>query len=197
MIVFLSWSRPSAVTLRRISGESLASERSLCTNATFFCLCFELFCVSLFRYPVLRAQEPKESAPQEMLNLFPGGSGSARGVAWASRMLRGRQREVDSHRHPHRRAGRPHDLRVTLELPALVRVEGLRSDGSALIYDGKTGVYPNSRLEEALLEIFSSDTTEGMLASVRQGAAIQLLGRRVGSVTRQEEQRDLKAFRRL
>jgi hypothetical protein len=70
-------------------------------------------------------------------------------------------------------------LRIAVQLPNVVRLEGLRPNGAAIVFDGMNPVYSNSRLEDQLIEIFSADTAEGMLFSIRDGAAVQLMGRRV------------------
>jgi hypothetical protein len=62
------------------------------------------------------------------------------------------------------RNGKTTPVRVTLQLPGLLRVEGLKTD---------------ARTEEALQEALTSDTAEGMLASIKDGAAVHLIGRRV------------------
>ena len=71
-------------------------------------------------------------------------------------------------------------LRVTLQLPDNVRIEGLRPTG-AVSFDGSSSVSAASDLEQQLLEMFGSDTAEAMLSSSRDGAAVQLLGRYVRS----------------
>jgi hypothetical protein len=144
-------------------------------------LFLSLLCIAV-SLPVVRAQEPKRYAPPETANL-PGGLDRhaaslgirLRDTSKEMAILTGTLIQETGDRMP---------LRVIFQLPAMVRIEGLRSDGSALIFDGKTGIYPNSRLEEELLEIFSSDTPEGLFDSVKLGAAVQLLGRRVRSVDR-------------
>ncbi len=70
-------------------------------------------------------------------------------------------------------------VQVTLQLPGLVRLEGLFPDGRSLVFDGETRLHRNTRLEETLLETFTSDTAEGMLASIQEGAAVQVIARRV------------------
>jgi hypothetical protein len=75
--------------------------------------------------------------------------------------------------------GKNLSLRLTLQLPRAVRLEGLTKDGPPLVFDGSTGFAGASHLEEALLETFSSDTAEGMMASLQDGAAVQLVARRV------------------
>jgi hypothetical protein len=76
--------------------------------------------------------------------------------------------------------GERHKVRVILQLPSKVRIEGLRRNGGS-VFDGTSSRGTPSRIEEQLLEIFSSDTAEAMMASSRDGAAVQLLGRRVRS----------------
>jgi hypothetical protein len=73
--------------------------------------------------------------------------------------------------------GKPTAVKLTLQLPGLMLLEGL--SGPALKFDGATPTARNSRLEEALLETFISDTAEGMLTAIKDGAAVHLLGRRV------------------
>ena len=70
-------------------------------------------------------------------------------------------------------------VRIALQIPGLIRLEGLRPNAGSIIFDGKTPVYTASRIEEWLLEIFSADTTEGMLTGINKGAAVDLVGRRV------------------
>jgi hypothetical protein len=60
-------------------------------------------------------------------------------------------------------------------LPGLVVLDGFRS-GAPVKFDGKQVVLPMSREDEGLVESFTSDTTEGMLAAARAGAAVRLLG---------------------
>lgn len=56
-------------------------------------------------------------------------------------------------------------VRLTLQLPGLLKLEGIATQ--------------NTRLEEVLHETFTADTAEGMLASIKDGAAVHLIGRRV------------------
>jgi hypothetical protein len=65
--------------------------------------------------------------------------------------------------------GKPSVIKLTLQLGGTVQLE----------FDDETKPPRNSRLEEALLETFTSDTAEGMLTSIMEGAAVHLLGRRV------------------
>jgi hypothetical protein len=69
--------------------------------------------------------------------------------------------------------GERYSLRVTLQLPDYVRIEGLR-------HIGESGMQTNL-IEQQLLEVFSSDIPEAMISSTRDGAAVQLLGRYVRS----------------
>jgi len=75
--------------------------------------------------------------------------------------------------------GKGMTLRVTLQLPGLVRFDGLDPGSVPLVFDGENRAHRNSRMEESLLEAFTSDTAEGMLSAIKDGAAVQLLGRRV------------------
>ena len=71
-------------------------------------------------------------------------------------------------------------MRVTVQLPSMVRIDGLSPDARAVVFDGSNAT-TTTRLEEQLIEIFSSDLAETMLASIRDGAAIHLLGRNIRS----------------
>jgi len=151
-----------------------------------------LLCIAV-SLVVVRAQEAKRSAPEEMLNLSPGGL-DRHAISLGSRMLdTGKERSVLTG-YLTAGTGERVGLQVILQLPSMVRIENLRSDRSAVIFDGKTGVYPNSPMEEELLEIFSSDTAEGLLASVKLGAAVHLLGRRVRSTPDGKGTEDSKSF---
>jgi hypothetical protein len=70
-------------------------------------------------------------------------------------------------------------VRVVVQLPALVRLEGFHPNGRPAVFDGKNRAVADSRIAEQVFEIFSSDTAEGMLAAIKDGAAVELLGRRV------------------
>jgi len=76
--------------------------------------------------------------------------------------------------------GERRQLRVILQLPMEVRIEDLKGKRTSE-FDGTASSGVTSRAEEQLLEIFSSDSAEGMMASIREGAALQLLGRFVKS----------------
>jgi hypothetical protein len=161
-------------------------------HAVLLHLIRSLLCIAV-SVPIVRTQEARRSAPQEILSQLPGGL-DRHTASLGNRLLdEGKERSVLTG-YLTAGTGEHMTLRVMLQLPAMVRIEGLRSDGSALIFDGKTGIYPNSRLEEELLEIFSSDTAEGLLASVKGGSAVQLLGRDVRSVTDRKGTEDSKRF---
>jgi hypothetical protein len=70
--------------------------------------------------------------------------------------------------------GERYPLRVTLQLPDNVRIEGLG-------HVGESGMQTTNLIEQQLLEVFSSDIPEAMISSTRDGAAVQLLGRYVRS----------------
>lgn len=63
--------------------------------------------------------------------------------------------------------GKSSAVRLTLQLPGLMHLEGLTPAGH------------NTRFEETLIETFTADTAEGMLVAIKDGAAVQVLGRRV------------------
>jgi hypothetical protein len=79
--------------------------------------------------------------------------------------------------------GKSSSVQLTLQLPGLVRLEGLTPNGPPLVFDGETRSHRNTRSEEALLETFTSDTAEAMLASIKEGAAVQLVARRVSGLS--------------
>jgi hypothetical protein len=63
----------------------------------------------------------------------------------------------------------------------LIRLEGFKNKGAVLSFDGHRGNGITSRKEdEALMEVFVMDYSEGMLASVQQGEAVRLIGRGFG-----------------
>jgi hypothetical protein len=74
--------------------------------------------------------------------------------------------------------GERYSLRVVLQLPDNVRIEGLKPNG-VVAFDGDSSVTTPSLLEQQLIEIFSSDIAEAMITSTRDGAAVQLLGRHI------------------
>ena len=73
-------------------------------------------------------------------------------------------------------------LKVTLQLPGAVAIEGVRPSGS-IVFDGNVSLRSVSKKEEDLFELFSSDTAEGFLSSVQDERAVRLLGRRVREAT--------------
>jgi hypothetical protein len=76
--------------------------------------------------------------------------------------------------------GERYSLRITLQLPDNVRIEGLKPNG-VVTFDGDSSVTTPSLLEQQLIEIFSSDIADTMITSTRDGAAVQLLGRHIRS----------------
>src|SRR4030095_13335501 len=64
-------------------------------------------------------------------------------------------------------SGASDTIRVTTQLPLMVRIDGLKGNGRPLIFDGTGSAVPNSRIEEQLLEIFTSDTQEAQFFSGR------------------------------
>jgi len=75
-------------------------------------------------------------------------------------------------------AGNVSAVQVVYQLPNWVKLEGFKPKGEALSFDGdkEYGVTLGSK-DEALLEAFVSDFVEGMLESVKKGAAVRLIGR--------------------
>ena len=76
--------------------------------------------------------------------------------------------------------GRRFPVRVTLQLPELVRLEGFNPGREALAYNHSSPSRAASWVDQQLLDTFALDTFEGMLASIRAGAALQLVGLRFG-----------------
>jgi hypothetical protein len=65
---------------------------------------------------------------------------------------------------------------ITIE-PGLVRLEGMRSDGSPILFDGRQLQAGRTERDQAILDVFALDSIEGMLEWVRSGASVRLLGR--------------------
>lgn len=68
---------------------------------------------------------------------------------------------------------------ITHQLPNLVLVEGVKTGGAVLAFDGSRPV-TLSAADEKLLETFVADMPEGFLSAVRRGAAMRLLGLNFG-----------------
>jgi hypothetical protein len=67
--------------------------------------------------------------------------------------------------------------RVTRELGGIVKLEGFKSGSASLSFDGKsTKGSDNGRIDNALLEVFASDSIEGLFDAIEGSAAIRLLG---------------------
>jgi hypothetical protein len=67
--------------------------------------------------------------------------------------------------------------RVTYQIPGLVQLDGFRPGSARVTFDGERSYGVVTRLDDAFLETFVMDTTEGMLVSARRGAGMRLLGR--------------------
>lgn len=76
-------------------------------------------------------------------------------------------------------AGNRTPLQVIHQLPGLVRL--VRSGAAAAAFDGAQSYRVRTPTDEAILETFVSDTTEGMLRSVQRGEAVRLLGKGFGA----------------
>lgn len=71
-------------------------------------------------------------------------------------------------------------VRVTQQLPDLVRLDGFKADQTALSFDGENTYGVQDQEDEKLLELFAMDFPEGLLKSVEGSAAVRLIGRRFG-----------------
>jgi hypothetical protein len=67
--------------------------------------------------------------------------------------------------------------KVTYQVPGLVRLDGFKSGSARLAFDGERSYGVGTALDDAFLETFTIDTTEGLLAATRLGAGLRLLGR--------------------
>jgi hypothetical protein len=72
--------------------------------------------------------------------------------------------------------GQQKPLRVIHQISGLVRIESL-SDKTALSFDGDATQGIKDHDGESLLDTFVSDSPEGLIYAVRNGASMQLLGR--------------------
>jgi hypothetical protein len=130
-----------------------------------------------FSLSLLSAPQRTTYSPRELLNVLPSAL-DVHAVAIGNRIrVPGKERTLFTGvLLTERGEGTP--LRIAVQLPNLVGLEGLRPN-APVVFDGTNPVLANSRIEEQLLEIFSSDTAEAMLVSIKNGAAATLVGRRV------------------
>jgi len=74
-------------------------------------------------------------------------------------------------------SGREMPARVTHQRTGQLRMEGIKGQDSVLSYDGESSYgITSSRQDESLIELFVSDTPEGMFTAIQNGAAVQFLG---------------------
>jgi hypothetical protein len=78
------------------------------------------------------------------------------------------------------KAGNSSPVLVIHQLPDMVRLEGFKAENSALSFNGVRGIGIKNKSDEILIEAFLLDVPEWMFASAQRGAAVQLLGRRIG-----------------
>jgi hypothetical protein len=131
-----------------------------------------------FSVPMLSAQQRPFYSPRDLLTVLPSALDVHASAIGNRIRLPGKERTVFAGSLVTERGERT-PIRIMVQLPNLVRLEGLRPDATPAVFDGTNPLVANSRLEEQLLEIFSSDTAEGMLVSIKDGAAATLIGRRV------------------
>jgi hypothetical protein len=75
--------------------------------------------------------------------------------------------------------GKPVTARVVIQLPGSVELSGFRAESRSLKYESfaeATSVSPDDAI---LLETFSTDTAEGMLNAIQDGALVELIGRNI------------------
>jgi hypothetical protein len=130
-------------------------------------------------------RSPVVAASSDLLRNLPSALHSHTAALGDRVLVAGKERTVLNGRIMDEK-GKSSSVQLTLQLPGLVRLEGLTSDGPPLVFDGETRSHRNTRTEEALLETFTSDTAEGMLASIKEGAAVQLIARRVSGPSRRQ-----------
>jgi hypothetical protein len=75
------------------------------------------------------------------------------------------------------------NAKIIHQLPGMIRLEGFRTDNTAISYNGiqESGI-KDRKNDEALVETFLVDVPEGMLESVSNGAAVRLIGRGFESI---------------
>jgi hypothetical protein len=79
------------------------------------------------------------------------------------------------------KSGNPSPARIIHQLPGLVRIEGFNGPNTLLSFNGSIAKGISARKEnEELLEAIVMDSVEGMIESMRNGAAVRLLGRGIG-----------------
>ena len=69
-------------------------------------------------------------------------------------------------------------LRIVHQAPGLVRLEGLNSPQSVVVFDGKRASGVLTKTDELLLETFTGDTAEGMFDALQGASAFRFLGAR-------------------
>lgn len=79
------------------------------------------------------------------------------------------------------KGGKSSKARIIHQYPGLVRLEGFKDQGGILSFDGERSYgVASGNDDEALIEAFSMDFPEGLLASLQRGAAVRLIGRGLG-----------------
>jgi hypothetical protein len=74
------------------------------------------------------------------------------------------------------RNGRLVEVSVTLELPQCIEIRGLKSGNDSLRFDSRSPAIPTDPDDAVLLETFTTDTAEGFLASLKDGAKAEIVG---------------------
>lgn len=69
---------------------------------------------------------------------------------------------------------------AVVQLPGLVRLEGMRADGSPLLFDGQDTRSSLTARDQAVLDVFAVDSVEGLLGLAAEGAGVRLIGRGFG-----------------
>jgi hypothetical protein len=82
--------------------------------------------------------------------------------------------------------GKSSKVRVTFQLPGLVKLEGFKNSESVLAFDGEKVIGELSASDEALLEMFLMDMPEAVMGLTAPGSQARLLGRSFGPDPRKE-----------
>jgi hypothetical protein len=75
-------------------------------------------------------------------------------------------------------AGNSSSVRITIQSPGLVKLEGFKGSKSVISFDGNQSKGVSNRADESTIETFLMDMAESMLATAGRTAAVRLLARK-------------------